>query len=165
MRNEPIQLTENFTLQELIKSQVAARKGIDNTPNFEQILALNNLARNVLQPARDAIGVPIVLSSGFRSPQLNEEIGGSNDSQHMEGQAVDCEAIGFDNAELAKIIFDEAPFGVDQLILEHYDGIDPNSGWVHVSFVSFEENRNQILTYSDKGYVEITFDELLNLCN
>ena len=142
-----MQLSKNFSLQEMIKSQTALRKGIDNVPNQEQIDNMVKLAENILQPIRDEYG-SFIVSSGYRCPELCLQIGSSIDSQHAKGQAADFEVAGVDNMELAEWIRDNLEF--DQLILECYTG--GNTGWIHCSYV--HEPRKEILTYNRKdGYV------------
>lgn len=139
-----MQLSNNFSLRELTKSDTAIRLGLDNTPNEDQIENLRNLTLKVLQPARDWFGLPIVVPSGFRSGELNRSINGAANSQHLKGQAADIECIGISNYELACWIRDNCEF--DQLILEYYTPGDENSGWVHVSYVTDRPNRNEVLT-------------------
>ena len=124
-------LSNNFTLNELTKSQTATRKGIHNEPSTEHIENLIHLAKTILQPVREHFGKPVMISSGYRSPELCEAIGSSAKSQHAKGEAADFEIPGVDNKELAAWITKNCDF--DQLILEFYDGVDPNSGWVHCS--------------------------------
>ena len=93
-------LSRNFTLQELIKSDTAIRKGIDNNPNSDQVEKLKALCENVLQPVRDQFG-RVKVTSGFRSPELCVAIGSSLTSQHSKAEAVDFEVLGVDNAEVA----------------------------------------------------------------
>ena len=124
-------LSRNFSLAELTKSEVAIRRNIDNTPSEEVTSNLKRLVANVLQPVRDKFG-PLVISSGYRSTQLNLAIGGSSRSDHILGMAADVEAPGLDNKQLAVYIRDNFKF--TQLILEFYTDGDPNSGWVHVSY-------------------------------
>jgi|TARA_R110002020_G_scaffold65680_5_gene173307 zinc D-Ala-D-Ala carboxypeptidase len=128
-----MRLSENFYLRELTKSQIAERKGISNEPGKEEIENLRALCKNVLQPIRRNYKVPITPSSGYRSPPLNTAIGSSSTSQHVTGQAVDFEVPWVDNKVLAHWIIQNLIF--DQLILEYYKEGDPNSGWVHVSYV------------------------------
>lgn len=155
------QLTDNFSLSEFTKSQTALRHGIKNEPTRTEINALKLLCINVLQPMRRLFG-PIIVTSGFRGKKLNEMIGGSPRSQHRWGQAADIEAVRISNPQLAYEIASRCDF--DQLILEYYDGVDPRSGWVHVSYVSPENNRRQILrTEGAGGYVVMTIDELKEL--
>ena len=138
-------LSKNFSLSELTKSQTAERKGIDNVPSEEHIQNLIHLAETVLQPIRNEFGRPVVISSGYRSPELCEAIGSSSKSQHARGEAADFEIPGVDNKELATWISKNTEF--DQLILEFYDEGDPNSGWMHCSAV-MEEPRKQVLRAS-----------------
>ena len=137
-----MRLSKNFLLAELIKSQTATRKGIDNEPSEEHINNLIHLAETVLQPIRDEFGRPVVISSGYRSPELCEAIGSSAKSQHAKGEAADFEVPGMDNMQLAMWISRNTKF--DQLILEFYEPGDPNSGWVHCSAVK-EGSRAQVL--------------------
>lgn len=135
-------LSKSFTLNELIKSQEAIRLGIDNTPNEEQILNLKLLCDNILQPIRDYYGMPVSVSSGYRSAALCEAIGSSSSSQHTKGQAADFEIFSVPNRELAEFIVKNLNY--DQCILEFWNENEPNSGWVHCSFNSLG-NRKQFL--------------------
>ena len=136
-----MKLTENFTLQEMIHSNTAIAKGIVNMPNEQQINFIRELCISILQPIREEFGVPIRISSGFRSPRLNVAIGGSTSSQHcaLRGAAADIQMDEM-NAEIFNYIKDELIF--DQLIWEFGDGQNPD--WVHVSFHK-GNNRKQIL--------------------
>ena len=145
-----MKLSENFSLQELLKSQTALRKGIDNKPTDPSVITnLQVLCEKVLQPVRDHFARPVVINSGYRCPKLNKAIGSSSKSQHTKGQAADIEIPGLSNKELAEYIEEHLPF--DQLILEFYNGVDPNSGWVHVSYVGDADNRKQTLTINKNG--------------
>lgn len=135
-------LSKSFTLNELTKSQEATRLGIDNTPNEEQILNLKLLCDNILQPIRDYYGMPVSVSSGYRSAALCEAIGSSSNSQHTKGQAADFEIFSVPNRELAEFIVKNLNY--DQCILEFWNENEPNSGWVHCSFNS-SGNRKQFL--------------------
>lgn len=127
-----MQLTENFNLRELTKSETALRHGLDNTPNEVVIENLRNLCTYVLQPLRTAYGVPITINSGYRAPEVNAAVGGSKTSDHCRGQAADIEIAGVANADLANYIAQY--FNFTQLILEFYTPGIPDSGWVHVSY-------------------------------
>ena len=109
-----MELSRNFTLTELTKSDTAIRKGINNNPNAEQIEKLKSLCENILQPVRDHFG-RVKVTSGFRSPELCVAIGSSINSQHAKAEAADFECVGVDNAELADWIKRELPY--DQLYL------------------------------------------------
>ena len=135
-------LSKSFTLNELTKSQEATRLGIDNTPNEEQIQNLKILCEKILQPLRDFYGMPVSISSGYRSVALCEAIGSSAKSQHTKGQAADFEIFGVPNKEVAEFIVKNLEY--DQCILEFWNENEPNSGWVHCSYSS-NGNRNQYL--------------------
>jgi len=137
-----MRLSANFTLSEFTKSQTALRLSIDNTPEGEHLEAAKELFEKVVQPVRDRFGVTVI-NSGYRGPELNEAVGGSANSQHCKGQAVDIECPGTSNYTVAKWIQDYLDF--DQLILEFYTPGIPDSGWVHVSYNS-EGNRKSVLT-------------------
>ena len=137
-------LTTNFTLAEMTASQVASRNGLNNNPTAGQIENLKKLCESILQPIRNHYDAPVIVSSGFRSPELCIRIGSSIDSQHAKGQAADIQVVGIDNKSLAKYIKENLDF--DQLILEFYKEEEgPHSGWVHVSYVG-KGNRKESLT-------------------
>ena len=137
-----MKLSSNFSLAELIKSQTATRKGIDNTPSGDHQENLKKLCENVLQPVRDHFEQVVSVSSGYRSPELCTAIGSKITSQHARGEAADFEIFGVSNKELADYINEHLDY--DQLILEYWKESDPNSGWVHCSY-SKGNNRNQYL--------------------
>jgi zinc D-Ala-D-Ala carboxypeptidase len=140
-------LTKNFTLSEMTKSETALRHGIDNTPGEQEISAMKVLAEKVLQPVRDHFGKGVKINSAYRSPEVNQKVGGSRTSDHCRGQAADIEIPGVANAELAQWIVDNLEFR--QVILEFYTQGIPDSGWVHVSYVA-EDNKKQVLTATKK---------------
>jgi zinc D-Ala-D-Ala carboxypeptidase len=127
-------LTANFSLHEMTKSETALRKGMPNEPTEADIANLKLLAEKVLQPLRDHYGVGIKVNSGYRSPDVNAAVGGSRTSDHCKGQAADIEIAGIPNATLAQYIKDSLQY--TQLILEFYTPGIPDSGWVHVSYDS-----------------------------
>ena len=148
-----LRLSTHFTLGEMIKSSTAARKGIDNTPPEALIPKLTLLCTKILEPIRQHYGIPFAPNSGYRSEMLNSAIGGSSNSQHCKGEAVDVEIPGVSNDELALWIKDNLEF--DQLILECYQSGEPGSGWVHVSLKQdASDNRSQVLTYSNRQYLQ-----------
>ena len=138
-----MKLSNNFSLNEMTKSQTATRKGISNNPSEDHMNSLKALCENVLQKVRDHYGKVVSISSGYRSPELCLAIGSSINSQHAKGQAADFEIFGVSNADLCKWISENCDF--DQMILEYHTVGEPNSGWVHVSYRSDGENRKQIL--------------------
>jgi hypothetical protein len=125
-------LSANFTLKELTKSDTATRLGLDNTPDDEALKNLKTLCKKVLQPVRDHFGKSVTVNSGYRSPESNAAVGGSKTSDHCKGMAADIEIPGVPNAELAQWIMDNLEY--TQLILEFYTSGIPDSGWVHISF-------------------------------
>ena len=141
-------LSRNFSLQELIKSDTAIRKGINNNPNAEQIEKLKDLCENILQPVRDHFG-RVKVTSGFRSPDLCIAINSSVNSQHAKAEAADFEVIGTDNAELADLIYKNLNF--DQLILEFYTPGEPNSGWIHCSYTPDQPRKQFLWAYKSEG--------------
>ena len=143
-----MQLSKHFTLEEFEKSQTATRKGITNKAGSGEIKNLGDLCYEVLEPVRAKFDKPIIITSGFRSPELCEAIGSKATSQHAKGQAVDFEIAGVSNLAIAIYISNNCDF--DQLILEYYTG-EPSSGWVHVSY-SEGSNRKQVLTFDGKSY-------------
>ena len=144
---ETIRVSKNFALSEMVKSATAERLGVDNSPSDIHLVNLTHLAIRILQPVRDEFGV-ITINSGYRSPSLNAKVGGSKTSQHCNGQAADFESFSTPNPDLAKWIANNLEF--DQLILEFYDGVNPNSGWVHCSY-NLMGNRKKILTALKTG--------------
>ena len=146
-----MQLSKHFKLEEFTKSQTAIRKGINNEAGSGEIKNLTDLCYTVLEPVRAKFDKPITVTSGFRSEELCEAIGSKKTSQHAKGQAVDFEIAGVSNLQIA--VWIEANCDFDQLILEFWkaEDKDPNSGWVHCSYVE-GSNRKQVLRYDGKKY-------------
>ena len=143
-------ISKHISDREGVYSITATRRGLDNTPDGEQLVNMKLLAEKVFEPLREWVEGPIRIYSFFRGPELNTAIGGSSKSQHCKGQAVDIDDGGCNktNAEMYRFIKDELEF--DQMIWEF--GTDDNPNWVHVSYVSEDENRNRCLkAYKDKG--------------
>lgn len=156
-----MKLSKNLTLKECIRSGTADRLGIDNTPDEWVTENLKKVAEHIFQPLRDHFGVPIYVSSGYRSPDLNRAIGGSKRSQHMEGRALDLDADVFgdiSNAEIFHYIRECLEF--DQVVWEFGD--EDNPSWVHVSYVHGGTNRKRCLKAcrNSKGetYYEVIFE-------
>ena len=126
------QLTANFSLHEMCKSETALRMGLDNTPGETETENLRALCENVLQKVRDHYGKGVKVNSAYRSPESNAAVGGSKTSDHCRGMAADIEIPGVANADLAQWIMDNLEY--TQLILEFYTPGIPDSGWVHVSY-------------------------------
>lgn len=135
---ELLQLSTNIHLTELIKSPTASKIGIDNTPTGMVYNNLKESAVNLWQPVRDLLGVPIIISSGYRCQELNKAILGAKNSSHMYGYAIDFTAPKFGNTrEIVKFLKSELPkrgIKYDQIILEYPSS--PNS-WVHLGYKKF----------------------------
>lgn len=138
-------LTKNFTLEELIVSQYASRNGINNTPNEEQVENLKQLCINILQPLRDALGIPLHIDSGFRNFEVNNAVGGAKTSQHTKGQAADVVVPGMTPMDvIRRVVALRLPF--DQMIFEYGE-------WMHISYNEIN-NRGEILSKTNgvSGY-------------
>ena len=142
-------LTENFSLNELTKSQTAERKGIHNYPTPLHQVNLRSLCTHVLQPVRDHFSKVVSISSGYRSEELCLAIGSKTTSQHAKGEAADFEIFGVSNKELADWIHYNVQY--DQLILEYWKEEDPNSGWVHCSYSQSNNRRQYLRAYKEDG--------------
>lgn len=136
-------ITENFTLEEMFRSETAERRRIDNRPSAEIEANLTYLVKNVLQPLRDHFGVPIRVTSGYRSPALNRAIGGSSSSWHSHGCAADIQIPSgrVPLKDVFEYIHNNLPY--TELIAE---GIDRNGkvSWVHVALVRGREAKNNL---------------------
>ena len=150
-------LTTNFSLLELTKSQTAERKGIDNTPSPAHQESLKLLCTHILQPVRDHFERVVSVSSGYRSPELCLAIGSKTTSQHAKGEAADFEIFGVSNKELADWIHFNLNY--DQLILEYWKEEDPNSGWVHCSYIEGNNRRQYLRAYKEDGKTK--YEQLL----
>tara|TARA_Y100001963_G_C6606360_1_gene364944 strand:+ start:120 stop:602 length:483 start_codon:yes stop_codon:yes gene_type:complete len=144
-----MQLSKHFRLEEFEKSQTAQRLGIKNKAGSGEIKNLTDVCYGVLEKVRVKYDKPVIVTSGYRSPELCEAIGSKATSQHTKGEAVDFEVIGIANIQVAYFI--EANCDFDQLILEYYCPDDDQKGWVHCSFVE-GSNRKQVLTFDGKKY-------------
>ena len=143
-----MELTRNFTLSELTKSDTAIRKGIDNNPNADQIEKLKLLCENILQPVRDHFG-RVKVTSAYRSPDLCDAIASSVNSQHAKAEAADFECPGIDNVELFDWI--KSNLEPDQLILEFYTPGETNSGWIHCSWIPEGRRASFLHAYRSEG--------------
>jgi len=143
-------ISDHITYAEAIHSNTAKRKRIDNTPNPTQVDAMKLTAELVFEPLREWVGGPIKVNSFFRSVALNEVLGGVASSKHCKGQAVDLDDVygRKSNAEMYRWVKENLCF--DQLIWEF--GTDMNPNWIHISYVSKEENRNRCLKAYKESY-------------
>ncbi|STZ77336.1 D-Ala-D-Ala carboxypeptidase family metallohydrolase [Bergeriella denitrificans] len=141
-----MQITEHFSLAELTRSDTAKRRGLNNTPNANELANIKKTAAE-LEKIRAYVEAPIVVSSCFRSAAVNRAVGGSSTSAHRYGSAADIDAVGYTSPELARKILEMRDKGLikfDQLILEF-----PERGagaWVHIGFRWNSGMRNQVLT-------------------
>ena len=141
-------ISKHISDKEGVYSNTATRRGIDNIPDEEKLANMCLIATKVFEPLRVYVNGPIKINSFFRSPKLNTAIGGSKTSQFCKGQAIDLDdTFGImTNAEMYEFIKEHLDF--DQLIWEFGD--DENPAWIHVSYVSSEENRRRcLLAYKD----------------
>ena len=143
-------ISNHISYKEATYSRTATRLDIENKPNEKQMQSMCLIADEVFEPLRMYVGGPIKINSFFRAPKLNKAIGGSTKSQHCHGQAIDLDdTFGrATNAEMYNFIKQNLDF--DQMIWEFGDDDNPN--WVHVSYVSPEENRKRCLkAYKENG--------------
>ena len=143
-------ISKHISDKEGVYSTTAMRRDIDNTPGEKELSNMKLLAEKIFEPLRKWVGGPIRINSFYRSPELNTAIGGSSKSQHCKGQAMDIDDTSCHktNAEMFKFINDELEF--DQMIWEFGDNKNPS--WVHVSYVSEDENTNRcLLAYKENG--------------
>jgi hypothetical protein len=146
-----MKLSEHLDLSEVTRSDSAKRNGISNMPTPEHTDNLVLLANKVFEPIRNYFKVPILISSGYRSKELNSKIGGSLTSQHCSGEALDIDMDGSSSGVTNKMIFDyiKDNLNFDQLIFEF--GTQTNPDWVHVSYESSGKQRKQVLRASKSG--------------
>ncbi len=150
-------LSNDFTLKELIKSSTAIRRGIDNTPSEEEIENLKLLAVNILQPIRDVFGLTL-LNSGYRCKKLNKRVKGSKKSYHIKGMAADIESAGDASyMEILTWIYDNCEF--TELIAEYFD----KDGWVHCSYDPNNLCRTLKLKDKTHNYKKIPMEYLKSL--
>jgi uncharacterized protein YcbK (DUF882 family) len=143
-------LTEHFTLEELIASQTAARHGFDNTPGAQEVASLTRLCEQILEPARLALG-PLHISSGYRAPNVNAAVGGSKSSAHMKGFAADVIPLQVSKRDFALWVIRNCEF--DQVIFE-FGSFPDHPSWIHVS--AEPRNRKEVLrTVKGGGYAPV----------
>lgn len=136
-------ISEHISYREGTFSVTAKRLGLENEPNEKQLENMKLLAEKIFEPLRQYVGKPIKINSFFRSPELNRAIGGSSKSQHCKGQAIDIDDTYGNMKNYGMYNFIKENLDFDQMIWEFGD--DENPDWVHVSYVSEEENRNRCL--------------------
>ena len=146
-----MQLSKHLSLAEVTRSETAKRNGVSNMPTPEHLENFKLLAEKVFEPIREHFGVPIHISSGYRSKELNKAIGGSSSSQHLLGQAIDIDMDGSSSGVTNKQVFDFIikNLDFDQLIFEF--GTKDAPDWVHVSYKSTGKQRKQVLRAVKSG--------------
>jgi len=145
-----MKISDHITYAEAIHSNTAKRRGIDNTPNEIQVLSMKLLADKIFEPLREWVGGPIKVNSFFRSVALNEAIGGAASSQHCKGQAIDIDDVYGRKTNADMYHWIQMNLDYDQMIWEFGTDVQPN--WIHISYVSKEENRNKCLkAYKEDG--------------
>lgn len=143
-------LSPNFTLAQLVRSETAASRGIDNAPPPEVMDNLMRLARG-LEQVQSLLGHALDVSSAYRCPELNSIVGGSPTSQHVLGQAADFDCPGFGTPlEVASAIA-SSDIRYDQVILEF-------ARWVHISFSAAPRTRVLTINDSAQGYLAGLWD-------
>ena len=128
----------NFTISELVKSDTAEKHGLNNTPDINSLDNLLELIFYVLQPLREKLGKPIIITSGFRSVKVNNLVGGVANSEHLYGQAADFVVNGMTPKQVVEFV-KKSGIEFDQCINE-YDQ------WTHISF-NKGHNKKQVLKY------------------
>jgi hypothetical protein len=146
-----MKISEHLDLVEVTRSETAKRKGISNMPIEAHIENFKKLAENIFEPIRNHFNVPIHISSGYRSKELNTAIGGSLTSQHCSGEAIDIDMDGSANGVTNKMVFEyiKDNLDFDQMIWEFGNSDAPD--WVHVSYETTGNQRKQILRATKKG--------------
>ncbi len=144
-------LSPDFSLEELVYSPTAHRLGLDNTPDDDIIESMRTLCIHLWQPIRDEKG-PIIVDSGYRSYEVNKAVGGTTNSQHMRGQAIDGRSHTVSTYDLAKWITENVEF--DEVILECYTPGAPWSGWVHASYHQGQNRKNVLTAFRKDGKFE-----------
>lgn len=146
-----MKISEHLSLAEVTRSDSAKRRGISNEPTAEHLENFKKLAENVFEKIRNHFGVPIHISSGYRSKALNDAVGGSKTSQHSTGEAIDIDMDGSSDGVTNKMVFNYIKdyLEFDQLIWEF--GTKESPDWVHVSYESSGKQRKQILVAIKSG--------------
>ena len=146
-----MKISKHLSLSEVTRSDSAKRHGIDNTPTADHLENFKLLAEKVCEPIRAHFGVPIHISSGYRSKALNQFVKGSLSSQHCKGEAIDIDMDGSTNGVTNKMIYDfiKEKLDFDQLIWEF--GTDSNPDWVHVSYTKVGNRKQKLKAVRSGG--------------
>ena len=147
-------ISQHITYKEATKSNTAIKYGIDNTPTNYELSKLKDVAENIFEPLRGRWGIPIAVTSFFRSKALNKKIGGASKSQHCKAEAIDMDADvfgGITNKQIFDFIKDNLEF--DKLIWEFGDDNEPN--WVHCSYVKGNNRKQVLVAYKETNIFRI----------
>lgn len=142
-------LSPHFSLAEFTRSRTAENLGISNAPNAVQIDAMTRLCMTVLEPVRMHFDSPVIITSGFRCPILNKQVGGDPESQHMAGEAADIKVIGEKLSDVWLFIIEHLNY--DQCVAEKLKKSDGSAGWIHVSHRREGYQRGEALSYLGNG--------------
>ena len=143
-------ISKHISYKEATRSNTALRRGIENIPDVEELENMKLIAKKVFEPLRKWVGGPIKINSFYRSPELNVAIGGSKKSQHCHGQAIDIDDTYGHRSNASMFKYLRYNMDYDQMIWEFGD--EKNPAWVHISYVSEEENRHRCLqAYKENG--------------
>ena len=152
-----MKLGKYFNLEEFTNSHFARRLSIVNRPDFESLQNLKSLVKNILDPVREHFQKPLIISSGYRSLQLNRLIGSLDKSQHVKGQAADFHISSIGHYEIIHWIQNHLEF--DQVILEFHEQFKPESGWIHISYVKKKaggkKNRQEVFMFDGQKYSDL----------
>jgi zinc D-Ala-D-Ala carboxypeptidase len=155
-----MKISKHLSLAEVIRSESAKRKGINNMPTAEHLENFKLLAEKVFEPIRAHFGVPIFISSGYRSAELNKAIGGAGkivngvyvpSSQHCKGEAIDIDMDGSDSEVTNKMVFDFIVDNLDWDQIIHEFGTDSNPDWVHVSYTKGKNRKQKLKAVRKNG--------------
>jgi len=146
-----MRISKHLSLAEVTRSETAKRNGIDNKPTAEHLENFKLLAEKVFEPIRAHFGVPIHISSGYRSAALNKLIKGSLSSQHCKGEAIDIDMDGSDSEITNKMVFDFIVDNLDWDQIIHEFGTDSNPDWVHVSYTKGKNRKQKLKAVRKNG--------------
>ncbi len=146
-----MRISKHLSLAEVTRSETAKRNGIDNKPTAEHLENFKLLAEKVFEPIRAHFGVPIHISSGYRSAALNKLIKGSSSSQHCKGEAIDIDMDGSDSEVTNKMVFEFIVDNLDWDQIIHEFGTDSNPDWVHVSYTKGKNRKQKLKAVRKNG--------------
>lgn len=148
-------ISDNISYKEATKSYQAIRRGLDNTPDENQLHAMRLTAKQIFQPVREHFKVPIAVTSFFRSPEVNKAVGGVSSSHHTKGQAIDVDADVYQqklaSGEILtnKMIFDYIAENLDYDTIIWEFGTEDDPAWVHISYVRDNNRKRKLRAFRD----------------